>query len=69
MDKRSIFERGLPYCQLADGSLLSAVNLCGGHDARLNFSGTNLMNLENITKPSGYATTTNPYGYDIGDRF
>ena len=32
------------------------------------FSGTNLMNLESV-QPSGYATTTNPYGYDIGDPF
>ena len=28
------------------------------------FSGTNLMNLENV-EPSGYSGTTNPYGYDI----
>lgn len=28
------------------------------------FSGTNLMNLENV-EPSGYSSTTNPYGYDI----
>ena len=32
------------------------------------FSGTNLMNLENV-QPSGYTTTTNPYGYDIGEPF
>ncbi len=32
------------------------------------FSGTNLMNLESV-EPSGYTTTTNPYGYDIGDPF
>ena len=32
------------------------------------FSGKNLMNLENV-QPSGYTTTTNPYGYDIGEPF
>ena len=32
------------------------------------FSGTNLMNLERV-QPSGYSTTTNPYGYDVGMPF
>ena len=32
------------------------------------FSGTNLMNLESV-EPSGFSSTTNPYGYDVGVPF
>lgn len=36
MDKRSIFERGFAILLsvIFDGGLLSAVNLCGGHDSK-----------------------------------
>ena len=70
MDKRSIFGRGLAI-------LLSVILMAAcfplsifAEDTKQNpdFSGTNLMNLENV-QPSGYTTTTNPYGYDIGEPF
>ena len=70
MDKRSIFERGfailLSVILMAACFPLSifAEDTTQGPD----FSGTNLMNLENV-QPSGYTTTTNPYGYDIGEPF
>ena len=61
MDKRSIFERGfailLSVILMAACFPLSifAEDTTQGPD----FSGTNLMNLENV-QPSGYTTTTNP---------
>ena len=70
MDKRSIFERGFAI-------LLSAILMAACFPLSIfaddttqdpDFSGTNLMNLENV-QPSGYTTTTNPYGYDIGEPF
>ena len=70
MDKRSIFERGLAI-------LLSVILMAACFPLSIfaedttqdpDFSGTNLMNLENV-QPSGYTTTTNPYGYDIGEPF
>ena len=70
MDKRSIFERGfailLSVILMAACFPLSifAEDTTQGPD----FSGTNLMNLENV-QPSGYTTTTNPYGYDVGMPF
>ena len=70
MDKRSIFERGfailLSVILMAACFPLSifAEDTTQGPD----FSGTNLMNLENV-QPSGYTTTTNPYGYGIGEPF
>lgn len=70
MDKRSIFERGfailLSVILMAACFPLSifAEDTTQGPD----FSGTNLMNLENV-QPSGYTTTTNPYGYDVGMSF
>ena len=70
MDKRSIFERGfailLSVILMAACFPLSifAEDTTQGPD----FSGTNLMNLENV-QPSGYTTTTNPYGYDVGIPF
>ena len=70
MDKRSIFERGfailLSVILMAACFPLSifAEDTTQGPD----FSGTNLMNLENV-QPSGYTTTTTPYGYDIGEPF
>ena len=39
-----------------------------GGEEEADFSGTNLMNLERV-QPSGYSTTTNPYGYDVGMPF
>ena len=70
MDKRSIFER--EFAILLSVILMAACfplsifaeDTTQGPD----FSGTNLMNLENV-QPSGYTTTTNPYGYDIGEPF
>ena len=70
MDKRSIFERGfailLSVILMAACFPLSifAEDTTQGPD----FSGTNLMNLENV-QPSGYTTTNNPYGYDVGMPF
>ena len=70
MDKRSIFERGLAI-------LLSVILMAACFPLSIfaedttqapDFSGTNLMNLESV-QPSGYTTTTNPYGYDIGEPF
>ena len=70
MDKRSIFERGFAI-------LLSVILMAACFPLSIfaedttqdpDFSGTNLMNLENV-QPSGYTTTTNPYGYDIGEPF
>ena len=70
MDKRSIFGRGLAI-------LLSVILMAACFPLSIfaedttqdpDFSGTNLMNLENV-QPSGYTTTTNPYGYDIGEPF
>ena len=70
MDKRSIFERGFAI-------LLSVILMAACFSLSIfaedttqdpDFSGTNLMNLENV-QPSGYTTTTNPYGYDIGEPF
>ena len=70
MDKRSIFERGFAI-------LLSVILMAACFPLSIfaedttqdpDFSGTNLMNLENL-QPSGYTTTTNPYGYDIGEPF
>ena len=70
MDKRSIFERGLAI-------LLSVILMVACFPLSIfaedttqdpDFSGTNLMNLESV-QPSGYSTTTNPYGYDIGEPF
>ena len=70
MDKRSIFERGFAI-------LLSVILMAAFFPLSIfaedttqdpDFSGTNLMNLENV-QPSGYTTTTNPYGYDIGEPF
>ena len=70
MDKRSIFERGFAI-------LLSAILMAACFPLSIfaedttqgpDFSGTNLMNLENV-QPSGYTTTTNPYGYDVGMPF
>ena len=70
MDKRSIFERGLAI-------LLSVILMAACFPLSIfaedttqapDFSGTNLMNLESV-QPSGYSTTTNPYGYDIGEPF
>ena len=64
MDKRSIFERGFAI-------LLSVILMAACFPLSIfaedttqdpDFSGTNLMNLENV-QPSGYTTTTNPYGY------
>ena len=70
MDKRSIFERGFAI-------LLSVILMAACFPLSIfaedttqdpDFSGTNLMNLENV-QPSGYTTTTNPYGYDVGMPF
>ena len=70
MDKRSIFERGFAI-------LLSVILMAACFPLSIfaedttqdpDFSGTNLMNLESV-QPSGYTTTTNPYGYDIGEPF
>ena len=70
MDKRSIFERGFAI-------LLSVILMVACFPLSIfaedttqgpDFSGTNLMNLENV-QPSGYTTTTNPYGYDVGMPF
>ena len=70
MDKRSIFERGFAI-------LLSVILMAACFPLSIfaedttqdpDFSGTNLMNLENV-QPSGYTTTTNPYGYGIGEPF
>ena len=70
MDKRSIFERGFAI-------LLSVILMVACFPLSIfaedttqgpDFSGTNLMNLENV-QPSGYTTTSNPYGYDIGEPF
>ena len=70
MDKKSIFERGFAI-------LLSVILMAACFPLSIfaedttqdpDFSGTNLMNLENV-QPSGYTTTTNPYGYDIGEPF
>ena len=70
MDKRSIFERGfailLSVILMATCFPLSIFAEDTTQDP--DFSGTNLMNLENV-QPSGYTTTTNPYGYDIGEPF
>ena len=70
MDKRSIFERGFAI-------LLSVILMAACFPLSIfaedttqdpDFSGTNLMNLESV-QPSGYTTTTNPYGYGIGEPF
>ena len=69
MDKRSIFERG--FAILLSVILMAAcfpLSSFAEDTTDPDFSGTNLMNLENV-QPSGYTTTTNPYGYDIGKPF
>ena len=70
MDKRSIFGRGLaillPVTLMAACFPLSIFAEDTTQDP--DFSGTNLMNLESV-QPSGYTTTTNPYGYGIGEPF
>ena len=70
MDKRSIFGRGLAI--LLSVTLMAAcfpLSIFAEDTTQdPDFSGTNLMNLESV-QPSGYTTTTNPYGYDIGEPF
>lgn len=70
MDKRSIFERGLAI--LLSVTLMAAcfpLSIFAEDTTQdPDFSGTNLMNLESV-QPSGYTTTTNPYGYGIGEPF
>ena len=64
MDKRSIFGRGLAI--LLSVTLMAAcfpLSIFAEDTTQdPDFSGTNLMNLESV-QPSGYTTTTNPYGY------
>ena len=70
MDKRSIFGRGLAI--LLSVTLMAAcfpLSIFAEDTTQdPDFSGTNLMNLESV-QPSGYTTTTNPYGYGIGEPF
>ena len=45
---------------------MAALGEDGAQEA--DFSGTNLMDLERV-QPSGFSSTTNPYGYDVGMPF
>ena len=77
MDRKTFLRRGItallsiimivscfPMSAFAEGTSEGTA----GTSQKADFSGTNLMNLESV-QPSGYTTTTNPYGYDIGDPF
>lgn len=67
MNKNCFFRRGigvlLSVLLTAACVPVAALGEDGAQEA--DFSGTNLMDLERV-QPSGFSSTTNPYGYDVG---
>ena len=70
MNKNCFFRRGigvlLSVLLTAACVPVAALGEDGAQEA--DFSGTNLMDLERV-QPSGFSSTTNPYGYDVGMPF